>query len=71
MTPQRLIKILIPVSIIFVIFGEQFLPQPLSGISRTIKQGANQFLEGLFPSYQPVNPHERTRNAVDKMEKNN
>lgn len=68
MNPQRFFKILVPVLIIFVVFGDQFLPQPFSGVSSSIKQGANHFLEGLFPRYQPVNPHERTEDAIDKMD---
>lgn len=61
---------LILLFLIFVGFGDSFLPKPLSKASLQTRTSINQFFTGLFPSWQPkTRPNARTEKAVDDLEK--
>lgn len=61
---------LILLFLIFVGFGDSFLPKPLSKASLQTRTSINQFFVGLFPSWQPkTRPNARTEKAVDDLEK--
>jgi hypothetical protein len=56
--------------LIFVGFGDSFLPKPLSTASLQTRTTINQFFVGLFPSWQPkTRPNARTEKAVEDLEK--
>ena len=60
---------LILLFLIFVGFGDSFLPKPLSSASLQTRTQINQFFIGLFPSWQPrTNPYERTEKALENTE---
>jgi hypothetical protein len=61
---------LILLFLIFVGFGDSFLPKPLSKASLQTRTTINQFFTGLFPSWQPkTRPNARTERAVEDLEK--
>jgi hypothetical protein len=61
---------LILLFLIFVGFGDSFLPKPLSTASLQTRTKINQFVIGLFPAWQPrTNPNARTEKALDDIEK--
>ncbi|BAY12497.1 hypothetical protein [Calothrix sp. NIES-2098] len=61
---------LILLFLIFVGFGDSFLPKPLSTASLQTRTTINQFFVGLFPSWQPsTRPYDRTERALDEIEK--
>jgi hypothetical protein len=56
--------------LIFVGFGDRFLPKPLSNASLQTRTSINQFFVGLFPTWEPkTRPNARTEKAVDELEK--
>ncbi|BAY31319.1 hypothetical protein NIES2107_31780 [Nostoc carneum NIES-2107] len=56
--------------LIFVGFGDSFLPKPLSSASLQTRTAINQFVVGLFPNWHPkTNPNSRTERALDDIEK--
>ncbi|MBD2168335.1 hypothetical protein H6G64_21735 [Calothrix sp. FACHB-156] len=56
--------------LIFVGFGDSFLPKPLSSASLQTRTAINKFVVGLFPNWQPkTNPNARTERALDDIEK--
>ncbi|MDZ8052753.1 MAG: hypothetical protein RMX68_015660 [Aulosira sp. ZfuVER01] len=60
---------LILLFLIFVGFGDSFLPKPLSTASLHTRTSINQFFVGLFPSWQPrTRPNARTERAVEEIE---
>ncbi len=60
---------LILLFLIFVGFGDGFLPKPLSTASLQTRTTINQFFTGLFPSWQPkTRPNSRTEKAVEGLE---
>ncbi|MBW4560629.1 MAG: hypothetical protein KME32_05620 [Mojavia pulchra JT2-VF2] len=60
---------LILLFLIFVGFGDGFLPKPLSTASLQTRTTINEFFVGLFPSWQPkTRPNARTEKAVDNLE---
>ncbi len=62
--------LLIFLCLIFIGFGDSFLPQPLSSASLNTRTAINNFVVGMFPSWQPrTNPHQRTEEALKGTEK--
>lgn len=56
-------------AIVFVGFGDKFLPEPLSSASTTTRVTVNNFILGLVPNRRPrTNPYERTEDAVEELE---
>ncbi|MDJ0734140.1 MAG: hypothetical protein QNJ47_08680 [Nostocaceae cyanobacterium] len=62
--------LLILLSLIFIGFGDSFLPQPLSSASRNTRTTINNLLVGIFPTWQPkTKPYERTQDALEQTQK--
>jgi hypothetical protein len=56
--------------LIFVGFGDSFLPKPLSTASFNTRTTINNFTIGLFPTWKPkVSPDERTEKAIEDTER--
>ncbi|KAF3885231.1 MULTISPECIES: hypothetical protein [Nostocales] len=56
--------------LIFVGFGDSFLPKPLSSTSLNTRTTINKWVIGLFPSWRPkTNPNQRTEKAIEETEK--
>ncbi|WP_460200087.1 hypothetical protein [Scytonema sp. NUACC21] len=56
--------------LVFVGFGDSFLPKPLSSASLNTRTTLNNWMIGLFPTWQPkTNPHQRTQKAIEETEK--
>jgi len=56
--------------LIFVGFGDSFLPKPLSTTSLHTRTAINQFFVGLFPNWDiKTDPNGRTERALDDIEK--
>ncbi|BAY61372.1 hypothetical protein NIES22_14370 [Calothrix brevissima NIES-22] len=57
-------------SLIFIGFGDSFLPKPLSTASFQARTKINEFIIGLFPDWEPkTNPYSRTERALEETEK--
>ncbi|MBD2002809.1 hypothetical protein NDI37_26975 [Funiculus sociatus GB2-A5] len=56
-------------ALVFVGFGDKFLPKPLSTASYNTRTTLNNSLLGIFPSKKPRNPYERTEKAIEQEEK--
>lgn len=70
MRPKTIASILFFLTLIFVGFGDAFLPKPLSTASATARSHVNQFIIGLFPYIDPIdNPHKRTEGEIENLEK--
>ncbi|QIR35397.1 hypothetical protein HCG51_00630 [Tolypothrix sp. PCC 7910] len=56
--------------LIFVGFGDSFLPKPLSSASLHTRTAINKFVAGLFPNWDlRSDPNARTEKALDDIEK--
>ncbi|MBW4522069.1 MAG: hypothetical protein KME16_20500 [Scytolyngbya sp. HA4215-MV1] len=55
--------------LVFIGFGDRFLPKPLSTYSIQTRNSLNQTIVGLFPSVKTGSPYERTEQAIQKEEK--
>lgn len=65
------IFLLILAFLLFTALGDSVLPEPLKTASYNTRTTINKFTIGLFPAWQPKQkPHERTRKALEKLEKN-
>jgi hypothetical protein len=54
--------------LIFIGFGDSFLPKPLSTASFQTRSTINNLLVGVFPTWEPkVNPNRRTEEAVEQL----
>jgi hypothetical protein len=53
------------ISIVFVGFGDQFLPQSIGRYSLQARTSIDQILVNAFPHWQPkTNPYRRTEDAI-------
>ena len=60
--------ILLIVLLVFIGFGDSFIPKPLSSVSFQTRSTINGFLVSLFPTWQPKsNPNRRTERAVEQI----
>ena len=67
MSPKSAIPLLLTVGLIFIGFGDKFLPQPLSGTSLKTRTALNQMMLGSFTMWQPkTRPYERTEKALEQ-----
>jgi hypothetical protein len=58
------------VFLIFLGFGDSFLPQPLSGYSFQTRTSINNFVIGMVPGWKPkTQPYKRTEEAIEETEK--
>jgi len=63
------VPIVLLLGLIFVGFGDKFLPSPLSEYSTQSRTALNQVVLGLFPSWQPsTNPYDRTEKEIEKQQ---
>ena len=70
MNPKnRLFIFFVFVGLIFIGIGDNFLPQPLSNVSSQTRSSVNQFLMGLFPDKDPIDPYERTEQLLNEVKK--
>jgi hypothetical protein len=61
---------LLVLALIFIGFGDQFLPQPLKSASYKTRTALNQMMESSFKVWQPKSkPYGRTEKALDDAEK--
>ena len=57
--------ILVFIAIVFIAIGDKFLPGALGEASAKTRNGINNFLIGLVPSWEPsVDPNKRTEDAI-------
>lgn len=61
-------KILPLVLLIFIGFGDRFLPKPLSDYSAKTRHGINNFVIGMFPDKNLKNPYQKSDDAVKQAE---
>lgn len=55
--------------LIYVGFGDRFLPSEIGRYSLQTRSAIDTALVGLFPSWRPkTNPHKRTNDAINKVE---
>ncbi|NJR49077.1 MAG: hypothetical protein HC780_05380 [Leptolyngbyaceae cyanobacterium CSU_1_3] len=56
-------------SLIYIGFGDQFLPSSIGRYSFQARSSIDQVLVGMFPSWRPrTNPNARTQEAVRQTE---
>ncbi|BAZ11843.1 hypothetical protein NIES4071_36690 [Calothrix sp. NIES-4071] len=64
------ITVLFILGLIFVGFGDSFLPKPLSTASYQTRTTINNFVIGMFPAWQPkTDPYKRTQEAINETNK--
>ncbi|MDG2991581.1 hypothetical protein L3556_11660 [Candidatus Synechococcus calcipolaris G9] len=66
---QDLIVPILLLSIVYIGFGDRILPEPLGGLSTATREGMNDVIRGTFPGFSPLNPHDRTEEAIEKLDK--
>jgi hypothetical protein len=67
---STIIPILLLLAVVFVGFGDRFLPPPLSTASFRTRTSLNQWMTSSFKLWQPkTNPHQRTERAIEQQEK--
>jgi hypothetical protein len=55
--------------LVFIGFGDKFLPQPLSGASYKTRTTINNVMMSSFKLWTPkTNPHNRTERALEEQE---
>ncbi|MEM7554491.1 MAG: hypothetical protein AAF378_10390 [Cyanobacteria bacterium P01_A01_bin.84] len=65
------IFLLLVVFLLFIALGDSILPEPMKSASYNTRTGINNFVIGLFPSWEPkLDPKKRTRDAIEKTEDN-
>jgi hypothetical protein len=55
--------------LVFIGFGDRFLPKPLSTYSAQTRDRLNETIVNLFPNVKIGSPHQRTEEAIQKEEK--
>jgi hypothetical protein len=69
MDKKSVTTVILLIFLIFVGFGDSFLPQPLKEISLTTRISINNFFVSLFPTWRmKTNPNQNTNKAIDEME---
>jgi hypothetical protein len=64
------VGLILLVGLIFVGFGDQFLPPAIGRYSFQTRTALDQLLVNAFPNWQPkTNPHQRTEDAVRNMKR--
>ena len=65
-------SILLILVLVFIGFGDSFLPKPLSSASLQTRTTMNSIIVSLFPVWQPkVNPNRRTEEAIKQAKPGN
>jgi hypothetical protein len=69
---KKPLRIIIPliVVVVFIGFGDRFLPEPLKSASANTRHTINRVMIGLVPdNWQPgVDPNKRTEEAFEKLD---
>ncbi len=69
---KKPLRILIPflLAVVFIGFGDRFLPEPLKSASANTRHTINRVMMGLVPeNWQPgVDPNERAEDAFEKLD---
>jgi hypothetical protein len=69
---KKPLRILIPflLVVVFIGFGDRFLPEPLKSASANTRHTINRVMMGLVPDqWQPgVDPNERAEEAFEKLD---
>ena len=66
------ILLLILFSVLFIGIGDRVLPEPMKSASLNTRNTINKHLIGLFPNRRSkLKPHERTKKAIEEVEKGN
>jgi len=69
---QKPLRVLIPffLVVVFIAFGDRFLPEPLKSASANTRQTLNQVMMGLVPNnWKPgVDPNESAEEAFEKLD---
>ncbi|PSB32466.1 hypothetical protein [Stenomitos frigidus] len=63
------IPIFLILALVFIGFGDQFLPQPLRSASFKTRVALNSLMTGSFKLWQPkADPNARTERAIEQQE---
>lgn len=63
------IPIFLILALVFIGFGDQFLPKPLNSASYNTRVALDRWMTDSFKPWQPkVNPNARTERAVEQQE---
>jgi hypothetical protein len=58
------------VGLLFIGFGDSFLPKPLSTASYQTRTTINNIVIGMFPTWRPkTDPNKRTEEAIQQINK--
>ncbi len=69
MSRRPYFPILLVLALLLLMMGDR-LPPPVGPFSAQVKQSANRFVLGLFPSWNPkLNPNQRTESQLEDAEK--
>jgi hypothetical protein len=64
------IPVVLLLALVFIGFGDRFLPPPLNTASFRTRTSLNQWMTSSFNLWQPkTNPHQRTERAIKQQEK--
>jgi hypothetical protein len=70
LSTKTAIPIVLILGLVFVGFGDQFLPQPLRSASYKTRVALDNWMTGSFKLWQPkADPNARTERAVEQQEK--
>ncbi|MEB3224932.1 MAG: hypothetical protein VKJ86_03915 [Synechococcus sp.] len=61
-------KLIIFLLLAFVAVGDLFLPEPLKGASKEVKETVNSIVLSILPKEGFKDPNERTEKAVEEVE---
>lgn len=70
MRSKNLIVVSLLLSLIFIGFGDKFLPKPLSTASLHTRTALDQWFMGMQFWQPKTQPYARTQKAIDEVEKN-
>ena len=65
---DSILKLSLILGVFFISIGDRVLPQPMSTASTQTRETVNQFLNELFPKWEPVNPNAQTEKAIQQQE---
>ncbi|MBV5260546.1 hypothetical protein FLX56_19220 [Synechococcus moorigangaii CMS01] len=63
------VKLAVFLLLAFVAVGDLFLPEPLKGASKAVKETVNNIVLSILPKEGFDDPNERTEKAVEDFEK--
>ena len=69
-TIKTILSILAVGGLLFISIGDSILPDPWGEASLRTRKNVTQFLAGLFPDWEPKDPSQRTKEAIDQQEQN-